>query len=302
MDELKRIRRAIDELDQVNRASLDPILARVLERERLIQAVLQDHDRLEAARSAIGRMSSPVASAFEQISEGSGVLAAEAEERLLREQIGYATRLQDNKLERLQSAFIAMSPPDPIRDFIETMSLGLPLGEATFSDDDEFEEWDDFEDEPELESALRERIARVEYVPVRLEGDIRRHIWEMAWDRFEHFVADLFEGDGFTVQMTQRSRDRGRDIIATRTMESGIHVVMAVECKAWRKKKVGDPVLRTLLGSIHDRRNNHRHAIGVLATTSTFTSPARDFLIHNPNIEGRDLDALVKWLKRVRSR
>lgn len=51
--------------------------------------------------------------------------------------------------------------------------------------------------------------------------------------RFEEMTARMFEADGWSVSLTQASRDGGKDVVARRT-ENGREVVSYVEAKRWQ--------------------------------------------------------------------
>ena len=106
------------------------------------------------------------------------------------------------------------------------------------------------EEREEVES----RIVQVEFLPQRLFDAIRNEPKLMRGlepRQFEEFTADLLSKLGFGgIQLTPRSGDGGRDIIATRVVND-IPVVMAFECKKYAESnKIGPNFLRALLG--HD--------------------------------------------------
>jgi restriction endonuclease Mrr len=115
---------------------------------------------------------------------------------------------------------------------------------------------------------------------------------------FEKFVAYLFEQLGWEVELTARTRDGGRDVIAVRKSEIGLR--MLIECKRYDpSRKIGVELVRSLLGVTVDERATK----GILATTSTFTNDARGFLDrHIWQLEGRDYAGILDWVNRVRSK
>lgn len=116
---------------------------------------------------------------------------------------------------------------------------------------------------------------------------------------FEHFIAVLVDKLGFEgVCLTPASGDKGRDIIATKTVE-GIPIIFAFECKRY-KKPIGPGIMRALLGTVV--QSSTKANKGVLVTTSTFTSGARKMILTEPALDGKDFDGVVTWLKKVSSK
>jgi restriction system protein len=111
--------------------------------------------------------------------------------------------------------------------------------------------------------------------------------------QFEELVAHVFEQFGFTVELTAASRDKGRDVIAIR---HGIKPLkLLIECKHYHPSNtVGIAIVQRLYGVTHLNGADR----GILATTSYFTSDAKEVLNQDPlRIEGRDYEGFVQWLK-----
>lgn len=108
---------------------------------------------------------------------------------------------------------------------------------------------------------------------------------------FEELVAELFSFNGFAVELTQRSRDGGKDIIALR-LDLGITSRWIVECKRYRDKKVDVRLVRELYG-VKAEGNFHN---AVLVTTSSFTEPAKDFERSVWGLSLKDYESLTSWL------
>lgn len=109
---------------------------------------------------------------------------------------------------------------------------------------------------------------------------------------FEELIAELWAGFGFTVEMTARTRDGGRDVIAIK--QEPALVKYLIECKRYSKtKRVGVSVVRQLHGVIvHDGASK-----GIVATTSRFTGPAIEYMKATPWVlEGCDYAGIVRWL------
>lgn len=100
----------------------------------------------------------------------------------------------------------------------------------------------------------------------------REQIRNMSPRDFEFFVGDLFEKLGFNVKITQKTRDGGHDIIATKA--TPIPFTLIVECKHWGEKhKVDVSVVRSVYGVQTAEQANK----SVIVTSSKFTRDARKF-------------------------
>jgi|ERR1017187_9669777 hypothetical protein len=113
---------------------------------------------------------------------------------------------------------------------------------------------------------------------------------------FEVFVAELWRRFGYDVELTMRTRDNGRDIVAVRKAETDIRII--VECKRYvPPKKVSVEIVRALYGvKAHEGASK-----AILATTSSFTWPAQDLLRSHPwELEGRDYGGIMDWIRRAR--
>ena len=89
---------------------------------------------------------------------------------------------------------------------------------------------------------------------------------------FEELVADLYEKHGFSVELTPKAGDEGVDIYAVRHTAFG-KLLTIVDCKRYRPDRpVGVGLVRQLVGTIETKRAT----AGVIATTSYFTSGAKD--------------------------
>ncbi len=110
--------------------------------------------------------------------------------------------------------------------------------------------------------------------------------------KFEELVAELFLRFGYDVELTQQTRDGGRDIIAVKKRE--VNVKYLIECKRPAPGNVvGVGAVRSLLGVVY----NERPTMGILVTTAFFSKPAKLLFEENEwHLQGKDYDALVKWL------
>ncbi len=98
-------------------------------------------------------------------------------------------------------------------------------------------------------------------------------IFSMSPRQFEEFVAEMYERLGYRVELTQITRDGGKDIILYTDGPIG-HNMFYVECKRYQKDYlVGVGVVRTFYGAIEA----DKATAGILITSSSFTSDARSF-------------------------
>lgn len=113
--------------------------------------------------------------------------------------------------------------------------------------------------------------------------------------QFEELVAELLLREGLKVQLTQPSRDGGRDVLAWAKTAAGDHLYL-VECKKYNlERPVGVSMVRALYGTV----SAENATSGLLVTTSRFTRDARAFQhTVQHRISLRDHFDLDTWLKK----
>jgi Restriction endonuclease len=111
--------------------------------------------------------------------------------------------------------------------------------------------------------------------------------------QFEELVAEIWRSLGYETELTARTKDGGRDVVAVRRLEANVRFL--IECKRYGSShKVGVELVRALYGVATDERATK----GILATTSTFTRGAKAFFDdHIWELEPRDFDGVVDWVK-----
>jgi len=137
-----------------------------------------------------------------------------------------------------------------------------------------------------LSSITDEEIARIRKSP--------RLLYNLDPRKFEELIARVFEKFGYRVELTTQSRDGGRDVVAITKIPARTKVL--IECKRYSEEnKVGINVVQRLLGVVA----GESATAGIVATTSTFTRPATEFLT-SPMVEnrvsGKDFDGIKEWL------
>ena len=110
--------------------------------------------------------------------------------------------------------------------------------------------------------------------------------------RFEQLVAELFSGFGYEVELTQRTRDGGKDIIAIKRRE--VDVKFLIECK---RPDPGNPIGVGIVRELYGVKVDDGATKSILATTTYFTSGAKAFSEkHRWELELRDFDAIKGWI------
>lgn len=91
------------------------------------------------------------------------------------------------------------------------------------------------------------------------------------WE-FEEFVADVFRRQGFNLNVTQKTRDGGKDIVAEFEM-GGVLYNTYFECKKYSPKNpVGVKIVRELFAVMERDRIDK----GIIVTSSYFTADAKN--------------------------
>ncbi|MGB4284774.1 MAG: restriction endonuclease [Bacteroidales bacterium] len=117
---------------------------------------------------------------------------------------------------------------------------------------------------------------------------------EMNPRKFEILIAEILKDKGYEITLTPSSRDGGKDIVAVYNSPFG-HQMFIVECKRYNEQnKVGAEIVRGLYGV--QMAGNYNQ--GIIATTSTFTQGAIDFV--KPlkfQLELKDFEDIKEWIK-----
>jgi len=111
--------------------------------------------------------------------------------------------------------------------------------------------------------------------------------------RFEELVAELFDGFGYTVELTSKTRDGGKDIIAI-SKKNQIATKYLIECKRPNPgNPVGVGVVRELMGVKVDEKATK----AILATTTYFTPDAQLFEERNMwELELKEFEGIIAWI------
>ena len=117
---------------------------------------------------------------------------------------------------------------------------------------------------------------------------------------FEELIATIFSRHGFQVELTKKTRDGGRDIIAIRS-DLGIKSKYIIECKKYASHC---PVRVDLVRNLYGVQMQEGANKSVLATTSFFTPDAREFANKKSTTEWamdlKDYDDVVSWVSSTK--
>jgi hypothetical protein len=121
-------------------------------------------------------------------------------------------------------------------------------------------------------------------------------IYSIEPRKFEELVAELLDRDEFQVEITPKTRDGGRDILAYKESDVGTHLFL-IECKRYAAhKKIGLDIVQRL----HGVRDDERASAAVIVTTSSFSPDAKQFEERNKYVISlRDGNYLQGWIDRV---
>ncbi|MDZ7694396.1 MAG: restriction endonuclease [Balneolaceae bacterium] len=120
-------------------------------------------------------------------------------------------------------------------------------------------------------------------------------LYELSPRKFEELIADIFNDLGFDVQLTQATRDGGRDIIA-RIKNAVTDYLTYVECKRYAaENKIGVGIIREVSG-VHYIKNPSK---SIIVTTSFFTSDAKEKATKLKNqLALKDYNNIKEWLSK----
>ena len=125
-------------------------------------------------------------------------------------------------------------------------------------------------------------------------ADDPRELCELHPRDFEMLLAELFARDGFDVELTPQSRDRGVDLYAARHVGIGT-LLFVVQAKRWAEDRpVGPDMVLSLRGAV----DRERATAGVLVTTSHFTPGAeQEQRDHQWRLSLKEYQDLCGWLR-----
>jgi HJR/Mrr/RecB family endonuclease len=150
----------------------------------------------------------------------------------------------------------------------------------------------------------RELINRVEPTIIRANEQILERLRARPQDihrighrKFEELIAELLEDMDFDVELTQATRDGGRDVLAYWNSPVG-RLLILVEAKKYRPDRtIGVQLVRTLYGTLMDEQANS----AMIVTTSDFSPDARSFEAkHKWQLGLKNYTDLVGWIENYK--
>lgn len=150
-----------------------------------------------------------------------------------------------------------------------------------------------------LEGQLIEAVALPWFEIIDLITRSPDAIYGIDWRRWEEIIAGAYKQQGFDVELTPRSNDKGRDVIATRRSLGSVRFVDQV--KAYRPGHVVTAEeVRAMVGVLSLQPNISK---GLVTTTSSF-APG---IMKDPDIarlmpyrlELKGRDTLLEWLASI---
>lgn len=123
-----------------------------------------------------------------------------------------------------------------------------------------------------------------------VEAPGHSHLLSLDPYQFELLIDGLYKRMGYTTRLTQRTYDKGRDVIAQKRLAGGKEKLL-IQCRR-TEKNVGVKEVRALLGVV----SNEKATKGVFVSTSEFTPEARKLENENPRLElvgNKDLKILL---------
>lgn len=122
-------------------------------------------------------------------------------------------------------------------------------------------------------------------------------MYEMDPRAFEELVAELYDREGFEVELTRASKDGGVDIYAVQRAPFGTFLTV-VDCKRYAPD---NPIEVSLVRGMYGTVNDLDASMGVIATTSYFTHGAKQLQERRKHRLGlQDFMAVQDMLRRAR--
>lgn len=195
-----------------------------------------------------------------------------------------------------------------LNDFIREHKLDAPQGSATIK-------WSVLENAPDItvqtiltfgdktsEGRLIEGVGIVWDEIIKLFANNPEETYKLDPRKFEEIIAGAYVRAGYEVELTPRSGDKGRDVVATKHGVGSIRIFDQI-----KRYKITRPVsaeeVRSLVGVITMAPNVSK---GVITTTSTFAPRLlndKDIARLIPHrLELKPKDVLLPWLQGLRLR
>jgi hypothetical protein len=121
----------------------------------------------------------------------------------------------------------------------------------------------------------------------------KAHLLALSPRGFEEFMAKLFEGLGYTVELTKSTRDGGVDLICLHALH-GIPFRLAVEVKRYKENR---PITVQMVRSFVGANKQYEADKLVYVTTSSYTAPAMSFADEYASqlLHLKDYEQIKEW-------
>jgi HJR/Mrr/RecB family endonuclease len=126
-------------------------------------------------------------------------------------------------------------------------------------------------------SRNRSIVSLIDKSNEKVKSQIKEAINQLSWEEFEsRFLSKILVALGFkSFQITQRSRDGGKDAINCQYRDNLVQREAIVSAKHWKSKKVGSAEVQRVRG-IKGNADT-----GIIITSSEFTEPAKTEAEHS---------------------
>ena len=146
-------------------------------------------------------------------------------------------------------------------------------------------------------------VETASFVDAALIDRLRRYPDELRTiDRrvFEELIAELFQGVGYDVELTSKTKDGGIDVIAIKN--DRFRTKFLIQCKRQEPGNAVDiDVVRNLRGVFRSGGNMASKAI--IATTTRLTRDAKRFVAENEwDLEAKEYDDIHAWIREYQSK
>lgn len=150
----------------------------------------------------------------------------------------------------------------------------------------------------QADGVVRIELAQINEELIRYLAKHPERMHELDPRKFEELVAELLRNFGYDAILTPRSKDGGFDIRASYKEPVGT-ILTLVECKKYSPKHpVGVEIVRGLRGVA----DLERATFAMIATTSRFTSGAREFVARAQHqLSLKDGEDLATWLRNYKA-
>jgi HJR/Mrr/RecB family endonuclease len=128
---------------------------------------------------------------------------------------------------------------------------------------------------------------------------IPEEIYKVTPRKFEEIIAEILSDMGCEVELTQATKDGGKDILAYVNTDFG-KLLCLVETKHYRKDRtIGVDIVRNLYGTFCDYEANS----AMLVTTSKFSPDARQFQQrHKYQLSLKDYTDIASWILKYKTK